>query len=275
MRALVGLVLIGSLASAQDFDASPLEEESPIAVARRSFERAIEAARYLDRAERRDHLVAWDQGYAAKMRELAPADQVHGCLAVFRRGSCDARERCAAMLGPHFVLRERRRLQSADEPLRARWDDLVALRVIADRARDTHGSCRGQPSPFDDARRREIGRRESNGRDALEVAREGVPTMEISTPYVDVPRRRVQVPPRQEIIRVMNMRVEAVTNCMPADSTAVGHIVFANDGSVRTVEVRGSLAGTPAAACMEEKLREIRIMPFEREDFRVTYPFRR
>ena len=95
-------------------------------------------------------------------------------------------------------------------------------------------------------------------------------TIEIRDPdTLEIPEH----PSREEVTRVMREASAAVAQCGQGTEYVVdGRLVFVSSG--RTTQVDLSGADISVLHCVGGGLRELRLSPFRRADFRVNYPFR-
>jgi hypothetical protein len=96
------------------------------------------------------------------------------------------------------------------------------------------------------------------------------PAPQAQAPSGDVPER----PTRQMVTSVLTPLNGAVRACAQGQTgTAPVAITIADDGSVRSADVRGQFGGTPVGACIEGVVRRARFQPFRAPQANVTWPF--
>ena len=146
-------------------------------------------------------------------------------------------------------------------------DRQVRARIVrgdlgsAEADRCAEAVLRRTPFPRGDTRR---------GRVQLTIER----PMRISTPQIDEPpaTQPHYQPDRNEVGRVMRAIRPRVEAC-GTDGVAIARFTFSSDGKVRLVRVTG-IDDPQVVACIEGVLRDVRVRPFARNQFRVQYPFR-
>lgn len=85
-----------------------------------------------------------------------------------------------------------------------------------------------------------------------------------------------ELPSRERVLSILRGASNEVGECAAGGEgiATVALTINGPTGRVTRAAVSGASAGTPVAACITQRLRDVRFPRFERESFQVTFPYR-